>query len=233
MSPIEFREKFFEHCDKSFFRSGKPFWDIQFHKRANLIKIPPKYHYFNDPWFIMTRNHVSLCIHFTRHKIYKIVLQGIIANESIFAIALAHYGKLSEVVPESTTICDWINMSTPTSPHLFLPGEEEEVKKLAKLPGVFLRKIHETFPDDVITDIIYKGAERTQKTEKEITDILINSFRRRMDVKWQVLGLIVLYISISIAHRNLDTSQMSSLVHLLNVSVVDSTLFYPYGTFGI
>lgn len=217
ISPAKFRELFFEHYDKSFLKWSPPNWNIMFHKRANLFKIPDKYHLSNEPWFILNRQDVYLSFLFVNKEpgIFNTVIQGIIANESIFAIILSYFQKLPHTMNETTTISDWTKMSSTTSPYVFTGKNLEEEKKtiqrylLKNKYAMFLRKIHPKFPSNEIEKIIYKEVERSPLHIEEITKILLSTPDNYL---WMfILGVILLF-NISIFCRNLDIKQMWSLV---------------------
>jgi hypothetical protein len=180
VSPLEFRKLFLQYYSSTICRWYIPNWNIQYQKRANLFQIPEKYHLANDPWFIMTRTDVSCCLHFTKSKMYDIIIKGIIANESVFAIALAYYSRLQKVFNKSSTLCDWTRMSSPTSPYTFKQRNTEIMKKdkkyILESDAIFLRKIHPSFPDNDLEEIIYSSFRRTKYSEKDLSNIIYRSY---------------------------------------------------------
>ena len=131
VSPEEFRTLFFQYYEYTIFRWYEPNWNVQFHKRANLFKLPKHYQLANDPWFVMTRVDAMYCLAFTQSKMYRMITEGIIANESIFAIALLHSHRLKAVINRSSSISDWVRMSSPTSPYVFLDDSVENMNYIA------------------------------------------------------------------------------------------------------
>jgi len=178
MSPIDFRNFFIRNYSYSIFHWYIPNWNINYHRRANLEKIPKKYHLANDPWFIISRHDVLCCLRFTKEKIYQIIIRGIIANESVFAIALAYFSRLQNVINQSSSLCDWSRMSSPTSPFVFKYNPSEKDKKLIMDSNcVFMRKVHHTFSDTVLEEIIYPSSfKRTKYTEKQLNILYRSSF---------------------------------------------------------
>ena len=62
ISPTKFRYLFYQNHNKSIISWKPAWWNIQFHKRANLACIPEKYRLGNDPWFVMKRENVIHCL---------------------------------------------------------------------------------------------------------------------------------------------------------------------------
>ena len=177
ISPVEFRNFFIKHYSNTIFRWYTPNWNIHYHRRANLEKLPQKYHLANDPWFIISRRDVLCCLRFTKEKIYDIIIQGIIANESIFAIALAYFSQLEKVVNRSSSLCDWTRMSSPTSPYVFKCLTDADKKMILRSKCIFLRKVHRVCPDNDLEKIIYPPQfKRTKYTEKELNILYRSRF---------------------------------------------------------
>ena len=165
ISPEHFRNLFFQHYQASIFKSGPSFWNIDLHRRANLRYLKKEFHLANTPWFVLTRRHVKMIFDFilTHKDIYNKVCRGGLANESLFAIILQTYHELTNqhtLVNEISTITDWSRMSNPTSPHLFVKGDSEDIRiideELTKNKyAMFLRKVDKKFPDELLKDFIY------------------------------------------------------------------------------
>jgi len=100
ITPQEFRKLFFDKYQSTIFHWYLPTWNVHYHKRANLYKLPKKMQLANDPWFVMSRLDVFYCFEFMKDhkKLYETITQGIIANESIFAIILLCYNRLQTVI---------------------------------------------------------------------------------------------------------------------------------------
>ena len=193
VSPEEFRTLFFQYYEYTIFRWYEPNWNVQFHKRANLFKLPKHYQLANDPWFVMTRVDAMYCLAFTQSKMYRMITEGIIANESIFAIALLHSHRLKAVINRSSSISDWVRMSSPTSPYVFLDDSVENMNYIANAKknkyAMFLRKVHTRFPDSTIEKIIYKNTKRTKYTDYEL-----NILYRPKNSYWWIIIPFLLYI---------------------------------------
>lgn len=166
ISPSNFRRMFYNHYKNSIMRWSPPWWNTDFHKRANLSKFPTEMRLANDPWFILKRENVLHILNFVNKQpqATKLICDGGLANESIFAMILQGYKQLEpgagSVISEVTHIADWGRMATPTSPHLFKDANEgdllfldTEVKKYKYV--AFIRKIAPEFPDDVLRHYIY------------------------------------------------------------------------------
>ena len=163
ISPLSFRELFFKNYFKSIMSWRKAWWNIRFCNRANLCKLQEEYHLANDPWFILKREDVRTCIQYSRknYPIYKLICDGMIANESIFAIILYSCNKITNVLPYITHIADWSNMSTATSPYVFKHGDQKEIQFITTFIeknkyAMFLRKVDSSFPDSVLTNILVR-----------------------------------------------------------------------------
>ena len=164
ISPQHFRQLFLNHYSASLFKWKKAYWNIDIHCRANLKYFNKEYHLANDPWFILSRDHVHKSILFVvkKNDIYQKVCKGGLANESLFAIILQTFNELTntiKLINESSTISDWKRMSNATSPHLFEGNKEDEEFIIQELKlnkyAIFLRKISPNFPNHLLKDIIY------------------------------------------------------------------------------
>ena len=163
ISPQRFRQLFFENSSYSIFSWKKAYWNINFHKRANLRFLPEEFHLSHDPWFIIKREDVQKCFQFMieNKKMYNTICSGGLANESLFAIMLRYYGVLKNVKNSPSTCMDWSRMSSKTSPHLFKEGYENQediifIKRfLRENPyTIFLRKVDVTFPNEILENFI-------------------------------------------------------------------------------
>jgi len=194
ISPEEFRKLFFQYYEYTIFRWYEPNWNVQFHKRANLFKLPKHYQLANDPWFVMTRVDAMYCLAFTQSKMYSMITEGIIANESIFAIALLHSHRLKTVINASSSICDWSRMSSPTSPYVFVKDSVENMNYIATSKknkyAMFLRKVHTRFPDSTIEKIIYKNTKRTKYTDYELNIL----YRPKTSYGWFLIIFIFVFL---------------------------------------
>lgn len=164
ISPTKFREMFQNHYQASIITCKPAYWNIMLHRRANLRLLTKEYWLANDPWFTLSRYHVHKCILFLTYKTstYEQINMGGLANESIFAIILHTFGELtnpSRLINQSSTICDWGRMMTPTSPYIFKEDNAENITVITNLLkenkyAMFLRKVHSDFPETTIKNIM-------------------------------------------------------------------------------
>lgn len=164
ITPERFREMFFNHYQASIIKCRPAYWDITIHRRANLRLLTKEFWLANDPWFTLCRDHVHKCILFLNLKtsVYKQINMGGLANESIFAIILQTFNELTnpmKLINESATLSDWTRMASPTSPYLFKEASPENINIISNLLkenkyAMFLRKVHKSFPDSAIKDIM-------------------------------------------------------------------------------
>jgi hypothetical protein len=169
ISPKRFRYLFYKFYNNSIMSWRNAWWNIEFHKRANLKKLPKELHLANDPWFVLKRENVFQILHFIKRKqdLSKIICSGGLANESLFAIILYCYKQLGENVKNSsvisavTHITDWTRMATTTSPYLFKEENEKDIKfidtELEKHKyAMFIRKMAPEFPNEILRHYIYE-----------------------------------------------------------------------------
>jgi len=162
VSPEKFKTIFEENFEKSIMSWARSSWNIQYHKRANLAKLPAELHLANAPWFILSREHVKMVLYYDTEKrdIVNLICAGGLANESLFAIILKDCGKLDEVINCPTHLTDWKRRSSSSSPHLFKYGDKHDIefieKNLKENPfGLFIRKVDPNFPDKILMKYIY------------------------------------------------------------------------------
>ena len=166
ISPKKFRHLFYQNYNKSVMSWREAWWNIEFHKRANLAKLPKELRLANDPWFTLKRENVCQVIDFVNKQqdITKTICSGGLANESLFAISLYCYKQLEingPVIQSATHIVDWNRMQSATSPHLFKKADEQDIKfidsSLEKNKyAMFIRKVAPEFPDDILRNYIYE-----------------------------------------------------------------------------
>lgn len=162
ISPRRFRYLFYQNYDKSIMNWRRSWWNIEFHRRANLHKLPEEMRLANDPWFVLKRENIWHCLQFAKNQqnIIQTINGGGLANESLFAIILFCYNQLDKVVASATHMADWGRQSSTTSPHLFLEGDELDIQFIERNlveneHAMFIRKIHPEFPDEVLKKYIY------------------------------------------------------------------------------
>ena len=174
ISPIRFRQLFYGNYNRSIISWKKAWWNIQVHKRANLALVPEEFRLANDPWFLLKRENVKHCIHFmkTQQKLSKIICDGGLANESLFAIILSMYNQLNtrNVLSAVTHITDWTRMTSATSPHLFKDANKRDIKFIddsleTNKYAFFIRKISPDFPNEILRYYIY---EKTITNDEQI-----------------------------------------------------------------
>jgi hypothetical protein len=164
ISPKRFRYLFYKNYDKSIISWKKAWWNIQFHKRANLALLPEELRLANEPWFVMKRENIQQILHFSdrNSKLLQLISSGGLANESLFAIIMYIYKQLNtfNVICQVTHMTDWNRRSSTTSPHLFKETNELDItfinESLEKNNYVmFIRKIASEYPDEILKYYIY------------------------------------------------------------------------------
>jgi hypothetical protein len=168
ISPKKFRYLFYNYYNKSIISWKKPWWNMEFHKRANLNKLPQELQLANDPWFVIKRENVLQVLDFInkQQEVTTLICRGGLANESLFAIIMRFYKQLepkASVISYVTHIADWNRMASATSPHMFKEANEKDIKfidselKLEKNKCVmFIRKVAPEFPNDILRHYIYE-----------------------------------------------------------------------------
>jgi hypothetical protein len=175
ISPRRFRYLFFNYYQNSIMSWKKAWWNVDYHKRANLNKLPNELHLANDPWFILKRENLMQILNFVNIKqdLTNVICNGGLANESLFAIILHLCKQLGKtkysVISGVTHITDWSRMVTATSPHLFKEGNEMDIQfinsELKKNKyAIFIRKIDIDFPNDIIRNYIYQFNNEKDKS---------------------------------------------------------------------
>lgn len=226
ISPQKFREMFFNHYQASIIKCKPAYWNITIHRRANLRLLAKEYWLANDPWFTLCRDHVHKCILFMRLKsgIYKQINMGGLANESIFAIILKTFGEIQQdhtkpirLINEAATLADWTRMASPTSPYLFKDATPENINIISNLLkenkyAMFLRKVHKSFPDSTITDIMNTDFNHTY-------DVLHNQAKQKHNSSFFFDNLQYFFIFIALIYF-ITTIPTKSFMY--------TTIFSPY-----
>ena len=165
ISPFKFRELFFYNHYKSIFSWKKIWWNATVQKRANLRFLKEEFHLGHSPYFVLCKKDLKCCFkyHSVNYKLYKLICDGGLANESIFAIMLKSENVLGSVINSSTHLTDWVRMSSLTSPHVFKTANssdldflKNEMNSKENMHVMFLRKVHQTFPDSILNTYIYE-----------------------------------------------------------------------------
>lgn len=117
-------------------------------------------------------------------KICNTVCNGGLANESLFAIIMCHYNKIQTVISKTTHMADWFRMSSPTSPHMFKEGTQDDsdfIDKFLKENDLvmFIRKVHPKFPDELLRKYIFN--ENNDDNDENNNDN--NNFRFKIITK--------------------------------------------------
>ena len=212
ISPAKFRKLFLEHSNKSIIRWKKPWWNVQLKKRANLHHLPEDFQLGHEPWFIIKKEDLKLCLHFieNQRKMFNFICKGILANESIFAIILQSYKKLNDdnIINELTHLADWSRMESSTSPHLFKEGSSEDLEfiheNIENNPfAMFLRKVSPKFPDEIILNYINipddKNVLSVQSIQNNILIEMNNDIIKQMKIiTWGIHPDFIKYVCICI-----------------------------------
>ena len=210
ISPKRFRYLFYKNHNKSIFSWKQAWWNTEFHKRANLAKLPKELWLANDPWFVLTRENVKQIFHFvsSQKTITKTVCDGGLANESLFAIIFKFYKELEEKSRGSRITCavshlaDWKRMSSATSPHIFKDADEDDINFINKelernRYAMFIRKVAPEFSDEVLRRCIY---EQNRNMDDELVlieplEMMYNRYQMIVKKSFYILiYIMVLYI---------------------------------------
>jgi hypothetical protein len=200
ISPKRFRYLFYTYYNKSVLSWKKAWWNIEFHKRANLALLPEELRLANDPWFVMKRENVLQTLHFVnkQQKITSTVCSGGLANESLFAIILYAYKQLNSAICAVSHTTDWSMRASPTSPHLFNEANELDIKfidnSLEKYKyAMFIRKVSPEFPDDILRYYIYEHSKKNDEKLNLREPLLFIYLRYKMCFFYGLPILIFLY----------------------------------------
>jgi len=163
ISPLKFRKLFLENYNNTIMSWKPAYWNPSFSKRANLKYFKPEFHLANTPWFILNKEDTLYIINYSiiNKKIYNIICNGEVANESIFAIILYCKNNLKDVINAETNATDWSRMMSSTSPYLFKNGDYKDKHFIEDFLTknkycIFLRKVDCEFPDEIIMNYIKK-----------------------------------------------------------------------------
>ena len=184
ISPKKFRYLFFNYYNRTILNWKKPWWNINFHKRANLALLPEEMRLANDPFFVMKRENVLQCLNYAnvQQKTTQTICSGGLANESLFAIIMNAYSQLNgikdAVICAVTHTTDWSRPTSITSPHLFKEGNDTDVQFISKSLKtdkyvMFIRKVSPDFPDSLLREYIY---EKSKKADDKLMVIMPFSF---------------------------------------------------------
>lgn len=205
ISPKKFRYLFYKNYNKSIMSWRSAWWNIDFHKRANLSMLPNDFHLANDPWFTLKREHILQVLTFANKKkdIINTICSGGLANESLFAIILHSYKQLDvkgPVISAATHITDWSRMTSATSPYLFKEGNEKDLSfidsELSKNKyAMFIRKVSPEFPDELLNHYIYDYSKGEDEQLVLIQPAIFMFNRLKRNMYYVFHSLLILYIS--------------------------------------
>ena len=213
ISPLKFRELFFENYSKTIMNWRKAWWNVKFCNRANLKMLKEESHLANDPWFVMKREDASSCLTYSRvnTNIYTLICRGDVANESIFAIILYAVNKLKEVKQSVTHAADWSRMSSATSPHVFKEGDKKDLTFINDFLErnrytMFLRKVDPKFPDQTLIEYINKDNDVSNRRSRVIRlerryalQQLLQQFKK-YGYLFLVIPFIIFFLQLSISY---------------------------------
>jgi hypothetical protein len=196
ISPTKFRKMFMKNYNYSIFSWKKAWWNIYLTNRANLRLFEEKYHLGNDPWFTLKREDVEKCFIYmeTNFKLYKLMCDGGLANESIFAIILSCFNQLKYVKNEISTATDWSRMTSSTSPYLFRYASQENILFIQNFLKknkytMFLRKVSLEFSDEALLQIM------DSHNNSDVIDINLNIDVDNEEMFWKKCGFLNYFIS--------------------------------------
>ncbi len=194
--PEKFRSLFFRYNNSSIMRWKPAWWNVKFHKRSNLHLLPENLRLGHDPWFVLERNDAISCTEYIKNNyaLFNLVNSGGFANESIFAILLKSCGRLDNVINETTTACDWSRMVNTTSPHLFKIGNVNDIEFIINFLRdnhftMFLRKVDEKFPDDLLLEFV--SVDEEKKNNDYIVSVCLYFF-----ITMIIINCIIIYLEI-------------------------------------
>ena len=165
ISPKRFKYLFYENYNKTIMAWKKAWWNVNFHKRANLALLPEEFRLANDPWFVLKREHVLSINKYmnTKKEIVKTICAGGLANESLFAIIFYACKQLDQkqLISSPTHAADWTRMTSITSPHVFENADNHDITFIEKFLKknkytMFIRKVSPEFPDTILQKYIYE-----------------------------------------------------------------------------
>ena len=199
ISPKKFRYLFYNYYNKSILSWKKAWWNVDYHKRANLALLPEDFRLANDPWFVMKRENVLQCLHFAnfQKKIKETICNGGLANESLFAIIMYANRQLKDdVICAVSHTTDWSRRTSSTSPHLFKEGNETDIQFINKSLKtdkyvMFMRKVAPEFSDTLLREYIY---EKSKEEDDKLIVVMPFSFVILKIKKCVYYGLSLLFL---------------------------------------
>lgn len=169
ISPSKFRYLFYNYFHQSIFNWKPAWWNVQLQPRANLYYLKSDYRLANDPYFILCKKDTENFIKFKNihKKVFRLVSNGDVANESIFAVALKYMNQLDTVIKQPSHLMDWSRMMSPTSPYLFQKQNQNDITFIEQNLinnkfCIFIRKIHPDYPDNILNYYIYQYNKKNE-----------------------------------------------------------------------
>jgi hypothetical protein len=203
ISPKRFRYLFYQYYNSSIFSWKQAWWNPNFHKRANLAKLPKELWLANDPWFVLTKDNIKQIFHFvtTQSTITKTICDGGLANESLFAIIFNFYKELetgSRIICSVSHLADWNRRSSTTSPHVFKEANEEDIKFIERelernKHAMFIRKMGLEFPDEILRHYIFENDHDDNLILIEPREITYKRYSFMIKKYFYYLGIIICF----------------------------------------
>jgi len=200
ISPFEFKQLFYLYYNFSLLKYNKIHWNPYYINRANLKFINKEYHYCNNPWFTLCKKDVQYCLSYFKnnYNTYKLICNGNVSNESIFAIILYSNNRLHHTINKETVATDWSRMESPTSPYTFRDDSlQENINFIEKQKRekyiMFIRKISIDFSDDILIKYIWREKKKNNYCIYYILFGFLLFFTNYYCLKW-ITNLITIYI---------------------------------------
>jgi hypothetical protein len=161
ITPEKFIENFNVYKHNTFLSHSKAWWTPTNARndRANLHLLPSEYHLAHAQWCIICHDDLTQIISLTESdkQLTDIITSGHTADESIIAIFLYKINNFKNVINKLTTITDWKRSPTGCNPYTFMNWTEADKAAVLELCAdkskneyMFMRKIGDTFPDEII-----------------------------------------------------------------------------------
>lgn len=161
ISPLKFVEYFHQYKNNSLLDYCKIWWDPDKINRGNLHLIAKQHRYAHQQCCILCKEDLIKIISFQEinQNLIRVLTTGPCGDESIIAVILSITNKFKNVISERTTLVDWERSLNGNNPYTFknwTKEDEEMVNKLKKKNKLFmfLRKIDQAFPNDVLEEFI-------------------------------------------------------------------------------
>lgn len=160
VEPARFVTLFNDYKGRTVLSHRPIWWDPAKIARANLIRIPAKFHVQHSEWCILSREDlvIVLMVALKSTAMANIVLAGPAADESFVGVALAFHDRLKDALNTRTTLVDWKRSPNGNNPYTFTEWTSDDEALLKKKRSenpllMFMRKVGPTLPDEVITSM--------------------------------------------------------------------------------